>query len=301
MFAKKNSVTLAAIWAVLTIIGAYWYFSNANDLVGAVNEEKALQNALLDSQKKVRRLTQVEKIHADVNLQWKQAKKRIISADEPSFTLSYLNWIVATYSLNIYYDFVLNQQQKSADVTTFAYTLTGEGSYNDINRLIWHLTYEPILYIVESVNLRPNTDGEFVRFTMRLKGYSVDSKSEMLENFSEYQLSDVSTYQGQHDVFKPLILKPPVDVAARNKIPEKPTLPKKQPGEIDVAKASLKAVTASSIFISEGSGEMKQLRVGDSVYLGRLSEIDQNAGKAEFVLVKFGVSETVTLTIDQRK
>ncbi len=302
MFARKNSATLLIIWILLLALGSFWYFTDANNLVGAIKEEQRLSTVLKQSQTEVSRLTKVENIHGEVTTKWQQSPKRIISADEPSFTLSYLNWIMSSYNLNIYYDFVLNSKRKSGDVTKFAYTLAGEGTYNDINRLIWHLTYEPILYQIESISLRPSgKDSEFIRFNMKLQGFTVDSQSDINENFSEYQLTDASAYVAQHDVFKPLVKERIIkNIEVRAK-PKKPTLPKKKPGEIDVRKASIKAVTANSVFISEGGSGVKELRIGDAVYLGRLVAIYQQSGKAEFIITKFGISEKITLSIDPRK
>ena len=299
MFARRNSATLIIIWIILLGVGIFWYMKDTNRLAAAIEQQKSSKRLLEESQKEIKRLTQVETIHEDVSHQWRDRPKRIISAEEPSFTLSYLNWIMQTNNLNIYYDFVLNSKNKKGDVTQFIYTLTGEGNYRDINKMLWLITYEPILYIIESINLKKNSDNsEYVEFSIKLKGFTVDSKTDVNEDFTESHFNLDEIYTAGIDIFQPLVVQKPVE--RKTAIEEKPTLPAKLPGQIDVEKASLKAVTANSIFLTEGSSGLKELKLGDEVYLGKLVNINQTRNEAEFIITKFGRSQRVVLTIDQR-
>ncbi len=303
MFAKRNSLTLVLIWIVILAVGTFWYFQDVKKLTAALTQQKNSKRLLEESQKEIRRLTDVETTHTDISHNWQERPKRIISAEEPAFTLSYLNWILQSNNLNIYYDFVLNSKTQKDDVTEFTYTLTGEGTYRDLNRMLWHITYEPILYVINSFILdQTSQDSEYLRFTIKLKGFTVESKEEADETFVDYTQSSGNVYIPNIDVFKPLVNAPPPPkktFVAKEKV--KPTLPKKQPGEINVENASLKAVTANSIFLSEGSSGLKELKLGSSVYLGKLVRIDQQRNEAEFIITKFGKSQRIVLTIDQRK
>lgn len=304
MFARRNSLTLALIWIIMLAVGVFWYYSDAENLLVAVAEEQQLKLDLQKSQAEVKRLTEVKSTHDKMADQWRNSSKRIISADEPSFTLSYLNLIMSTFNLNIYYDFILNSKAKNGDVTTFTSTIAGEGPYDDLNQLVWHLTYQPILYLIESFAISQSTEPDFVKFSMKIKGFTVDSKSEINEDFSEFQRMVAGGYTRQNDIFRPLLAKKPKAVASTKPSqfkPIVPTLPKKKPGEVDVQTASLKAVTPSSVFISDRGIGMKELKVGDSVYLGRLVAIDQQKGEAEFRLNKLDKMETIILRIDQRQ
>jgi len=299
MFARRNSATLAAILVVLLAVGGFWYFKDTNKLVAAVKEQTELKITLLKSQEEIKRLTEVETVHERMSNQWKESPKRIMSANEPSFTLAYLNRLMSMNHLDIYYDFVLNSKTEKNDVTRFTFTLTGEGQYDAVNELIWHLTYDPILYQIKSVKLRGGSSDEtFRKFNMTLEGYTVARRSESQQNGDvEFPQSTATGYVRQYDIFKPIL---PLRVVSERKKAPKPTLPAKKPGEIDVTKATLKAVTPTSIFISEGSKPVKQLRIGDTVYLGKLVKIDQRRNQAEFVLTKFGKNQNVILKIDDR-
>jgi Tfp pilus assembly protein PilO len=300
MFARRNSITLAIIWLLLLSIGIFWYLKDARQLVDVLKEQRNLSNILSTSQAEIKRLTELEKTHDELKEQWLNAPKVIISAEEPSFSLSYINWISSNNNLTLDYDFVLNEKKKTGNFTKFVYTLSGEGTYNDIYKLIWYLTYEPILYKINSISLsRTNPNSELLRFNMKLQGFTVDSESGMSEEFSEIRTTNGKTVRLQYDIFSPLVKPKPVVVKKAK--PEKPKLPPKLPGEIDVEKAALKAVTNSSIFISEGNSGVVELRIGDRVYLGRLVGINQKTNEAEFIITKFGKSQRIILGIDQRK
>lgn len=300
MFAKRNAFTLALIWVIILAAGLFWYFREGGRLEEIRKKERELQTQLQESQEQIKRLTQVESAHDEINEKWSHSPKRIISADEPSFTLSYLNWIMTSNNLDIFYDFVLNGKRENEDVTTFNYTLTGEGSYNDIYKMLWYLTYEPILYKIEQLTL--NNTGDLLKFNMKLQGFTVDSSgAELQDDLGGLQrLSQTNGVARQRDIFEPLIKPKPVVRSAPKERP-KPTLPPKQPGEIDVEKASLKAVTPNSVFIAEGNSGLKELKIGDPVYLGRLVGINQKRNEAEFLITKFGRTQRVVLKIDERK
>ena len=297
MFAKRNSITLAALWLILLIIGVFWYINDTRSLVAMIKEQVELSSALKESQKEIKRLVTIEKKHSELNDRWLISEKKIISADEPAFSLSYINWIMSRNNLPIDFDFTLNSKRKTKNHTTFVYTLNGEGSYNNIMRLIWYLTYEPILYQINSISLRRTSKGQdFLIFNIKLRGYSVENELE-LDGYSELTPTLQTDIESHHDIFNPLV-KPQPKIVKREVV--KRTLPPKKPGEVDVEKATLKAITSNSIFITHGGG-LKELKIGDAVYLGKLIGINQGANEATFVITKFGRSQSITLALDYRK
>jgi len=297
MFAKRNSITLAALWLILLIIGIFWYINDTRNLVAMMKDQVELSFELKASQKEIKRLVIIEKTHSELNEKWLNSTKKIISADEPAFSLSYINWIMSRNNLPIDFDFTLNSKGASKNFTKFTYTLNGEASYNNIMRLIWYLTYEPILYKINSITLKRTSKGQdFLKFNIKLQGYSVQNDLE-LENYAELTPTFQTNIALQHDIFEPLVKPKPV-IVKREVVKRK--LPPKKPGEINVEKANLKVITNNSIFITDG-GELKELKVGDAVYLGKFIGINQSTNEATFVLTKFGQSQTITLALDYRK
>ncbi len=113
MFAKRNSITLAALWLILLIIGVFWYINDTRSLVAMMKDQVELSSALKESQKEIKRLVTIEKKHSELNDRWLISEKKIISADEPAFSLSYLNWIMSRNNLPIDFDFTLNSKHMS--------------------------------------------------------------------------------------------------------------------------------------------------------------------------------------------
>ncbi|MFQ5822667.1 MAG: hypothetical protein ACE5JB_01275 [bacterium] len=300
MFARRNSITLVIIWILLLIIGVFWYIKDTRKLVEVFNQQRNLSNLLSKSQKEIKRLTEVEKLHDELREQWLNSSKKIITADEPSFSLSYINWISSKNNLSLDYDFVLNEKKKSGNFIKFVYTLSGEGTYNEIYKLIWYLTYEPILYKINSISLsRTDENSELLKFNIKLQGFTVENESEISEDFTDLIPTNQKVVKLQNDIFSPLVKSKPVVVKTPKR--EKPKLPPKLPGQIDVEKAMLKAVTNNSIFISEGNSGVVELKIGDPVYLGKLVGINQKTNEAEFIITKFGKSQRIILGIDHRK
>lgn len=298
MFARRNTITLAAIWLILLIAGVFLYIKDTRKLVDVMKTQVELGQELQSSRKEVKKLIDVEKRHGELSSQWLNSKKKIISADEPAFSLSYVNWIMSKNNLLIDFDFKLNKTSQSEKHIDFVYTVTGEGRYSDILKFVWFLTYEPILYQINAINLSRTSDSnEFLKFSITLQGYSVQSELE-LDGYAELTPTNVAPSVRKADVFNPLVKPKPKKVVRKV---EKPKLPPRLPGQVDVEKATLKVVTSNSIFISDDVNKMVELQVGAAVYLGSLIAINQTTNEATFVISKFGQSQTVILGLDYRK
>lgn len=85
-----------------------------------------------------------------------------------------------------------------------------------------------------------------------------------------------------YDPFKPMILS---------------KLPPNINGLVNVDGSKLVALTNNMAFIMDQEGVMKEMKVGDKVYLGQLSRIDLNRGKVLFNLNKGGIYSTAELTL----
>ena len=88
------------------------------------------------------------------------------------------------------------------------------------------------------------------------------------------------TVNAGQDFFKPLISSEP---------------PANLRGLVDVERSDLRAVMTDKIFIVDENGKAHMLSVGDEVYLGYLTRIDQDKNEAEFTLNKGGIIDRVVL------
>ena len=143
---------------VLMIIGIFLYTRSSKQLEEAKIKSEKLTHQLDGSLEVAKALSTVENKYRFLQQRWEQTPKKILATDEPSFSLYYLNWIVNNYNVALDFDFVLNNITDNGDISTFSFTLTGEGSYHDIYRLIWFLTENPLLYQIESFALQQKSE-----------------------------------------------------------------------------------------------------------------------------------------------
>jgi len=68
---------------------------------------------------------------------------------------------------------------------------------------------------------------------------------------------------------------------------------------IDAEKSRLIGITNDKIFLMDQAGRLQELRVGDKVYLGSLSSIDQANESATFLLNKGGIIDKYQMHIEQ--
>ena len=85
-----------------------------------------------------------------------------------------------------------------------------------------------------------------------------------------------------YDPFKPLILS---------------KLPPNIEGRVNVAGSKVIALTNKVAFIMDQEGRLKEMKVGDKVYMGYLSRIDLTRGRVIFNMNKGGIYSTEVLTL----
>ncbi len=76
-------------------------------------------------------------------------------------------------------------------------------------------------------------------------------------------------------------------------------IPPNTDGLINVEQSRLTGLTADKIFLIDQKGTLQELVIGDEVYLGSLSSINQEDDTAVFVLNKGGIVEKYEMTLDQ--
>lgn len=300
MYETRNSLTIAALVLVVGTAGFLWYRREASQLDRLQARHLDLNKELRLAREAAEKLPGVEKQHAAIQQTWKQAPKKILAVDEPSFSLYYLNWLVAAYDIPIDFDFALNRRAQQGAYTVYTYSVQGEGSYADVYRFIWYITKNPVLYQIRSLEIRQAGTSSRLRFVLELEGYSMNRAGSLepatASSFKSQLVGETVT--SIYDAFAiPRSLRPRRRVSP----PPRPTLPPRPPDLIDVEKASLQAVTQSTVYLRDENGNLVTLSVGDRVYLGRLTRVDLSANEAEFVLNKLGTVQKVILGLGYRK
>jgi len=297
MYAKRNSITIAVLWVILVVIGIFWYSNENKKLKSLRVKNSKLQKQLDGSLEIIKALETVESQYRALKERWSQAPKQIIAAEEPSFSLYYLNWLINSYKIPVEFDFELKNTSNNRDILTFSFLLSGEGSYHDLYRLIWFINDNPILYQIESFNLSQSGEGDLLKFSMVIKGFSLVHKLDSGQEFDFTTLKPVVQRIQFHDAFKPLYRdqkpKQTANIFRQNVPKIKPKVI--DPKLVDIESATLQAVANGCAYIKDNKGKLLTLKVGDKVRFGSLISINQKKSEVKFTLNKNGTTKTVIL------
>lgn len=305
MYAKRNTVTIAFFLLIILAAGIFWVSKESKEIRFFREENKKLNKQLDGSLEIAEALSTVEQKYRQLKLSWEQCPKKIIAAEEPSFTLYYLNWLSTNYGIDLDFDFVLNNINADGDILVFRFELNGEGSYYNIYRLIRFLTENPLLYKIDSFHFKGSTErADLLDFKMQLLGFSSLQKWENDQEFSFDSIRPLAQNISFHDAFKPLgkRVEPKSDQNMFSQKVEKPAPPPPvDDGLIDIEKSSLQAVANGQVYLKDKSGKLITLKMGDKVHLGSLERINQNKSEIEFTLHKNGEQKKVTLGLGYKK
>lgn len=304
MYAKRNSITIGILWVILIAIGFFWYSTENKKIKALKVKQKQLSHQLDGSLEIAKALAGVEQQYRLLRDRWELSPKRIIAADEPSFSLDYLNWLVNQHNFALEFDFELKNITDNGDIVTFRFLLTGEGSYHDLFRLIWHLTENPLLYQIESFTINQSKNQtNSIEFKIELKGFSLTQKLDSQREFNFNSIQPLVENVMFYDSFKPLNRVEPArqatSVFRREPAPIAPKPVDKN--LVDIESATLQAVANERVYIKDKNNKLLTMKVGDKVQYGTLTRINQNKSEVEFVLEKAGGARTVILGLGYKK
>lgn len=304
MYAKRNSILIAILWALIMIIGALWYTRETRRLKDFELNSKELKKQLAGCIEVVQALNAVETKYQDLKERWDYSPKRIISSNEPSFSLYYLNWLTTNYDVNVDFDFVLNNMTDDGDIISFNFSLAGEGTYHDIFRLILFLTKNPLLYQLESFSIsQKKEEDDLLNFNFQIRGFSLSKKWGRENDFSFDSLKPVSEENLFHESFKPVAYitkpKPTISMFDQEKAP-KPPKPVDE-NLLNVEQCSLEALANGQVYLRDSKGKLVTLKAGEKVRFGSLQNINQIKSEAEFIINRDGKTQQIILGLGYKK
>lgn len=297
-YAKRNNLTISGILVLLTIIGFFWYRSEVKALDELTAQTQQLESRLNEDLQVTDTFGQFQVERDSLEKKLVRSSKKLINAVEPTFSLSYINWLIENYDINLDFDFFLNEKKKGENYQTFVYTLNGEGDYPNFCSLIWYITHNPILYNIKNVTLkRSDKDPNLLNFTVMLEGYSMseawesgDDLAMVATHLNWYSEFGYNAFSGRYQA-EP---KPTTAPVARNKPVER-----KPSGLLDVEKASLIAIANNKVYLrSKSDGKVVSLKVGDRVDGGTLQRINHSMNQAEFEVTSSFGTRTVYLKLE---
>ncbi|MGO9480317.1 MAG: hypothetical protein ACLP05_00855 [Candidatus Kryptoniota bacterium] len=286
-YALRNTVILAVFLAVIGSVGLY-----LTDVV----QMKEKRNLIAEAAKYEQTISQRPAVENELNAaegklsemknKYTQRFKVIPANDTTALTYAYLNRIMDASGF-LKFDMLYQGEKVLKQYGYNTYNLKGEADYETLFKFIWYLEHAKLLYKVSDLTLtghevhdetseKPTT---IVPFTMNIDAYYSSVAGVSSEMSGEDPTLNKAVDAG-HNFFKPLISsEPPANVR----------------GLVDVERSDLRAVMADKIFIVDEKGKTHILGVGDEVYLGYLTKIDQTNNEAEFTLNKGGIMDRVVL------
>ena len=286
-YSLRNSIALGAMLLIVLGLGSYWAG------VRQVAQIEALEGVEDDLEEDVMKIKAVLSIYdstlADLNAlrsRWASRTQVVPTNDTPAQTLSYLNELAVRSGSAMDFSFAYKGKRDEPSFSVNTYGLEGEARFETLYAFLWYLEHGRRFYTVDHLEVAyrepeaRNSRWEWVRFKLALRAF--------FEPRSGIESSPTSTHvvcpnAKLHNPFRPLITR---------------TLPENRLGLLDVERAHLQGLTQDLAFISDKNGEPVMLRQGDRVFMGRLSSIDIDRNRVEFVLNKGGLWERLALTVE---
>jgi len=303
MYAKRNSLTILAVLLLLSGLGYLWYRSSAQELARVKAQNQQLTQQLRGALEVAETLIYVTAERDSLQRRWRNAPKKLLNAEEPAFSLSYINWLINQHQLDLDFDFYLNEKKAFKEYTAFSYTLNGEGDYRNICALVWYMTRSPLLYQIKSVTYRRSeSDPKLLNFVIQFEGYSMSKdwevNSELVMNsppldwYTEFEYDAFASMSPFVAETKAVVTKSETEVA-------KPAKPIEQPDLFDIEGASLIAIASDKAYLRARNGKVVAMQTGYQVKNGRLIRVDARANQVEFtVQTSSGSSRIVTMNIE---
>ena len=286
-YSLRNSIAIGVALLVVLGLGGYWA------TVRQAARIETLETAEEDLMADVRRIDAVLSIYdstsADLDRlrsRWAARTQVVPTSDTPAQSLAYLNELVARAGSAMDFGFAFKGRRDEPTYSMNLYGLEGEARFKTFYTFLWHLEHGKRFYAVDHLQVTyrepqaREARWQWVRFKLALRSYfEPESRIEDLPASSELTCPD----RELHNPFRPIITQ---------------TLPENRLGLLDVERARLQGLTKELAFLTGQDGETVLLRQGDRVFMGRLSSIDMDRNRVEFVLNKGGLWERLALTVE---
>lgn len=193
------------------------------------------------------------------------------------------------------FDYALSGITPGADASYYTYQITGEAYFESLFSFIWHVENGRGLYRIRDLSVRKKVS-EVPNPTTGVPRQVV---------LAEFAMAVDAYYSGNPDLSPPdsAFMPPPEAFPARRAAinPFFPYVLETVPGNtddlVDVDADQLLAVTGGSAVFKRGE-DLRTLRSGDRVYLGRIANVDPRVGRVTVDLNRGGIRERVELDLE---
>ncbi len=288
-----NTIVLSVVLVLTTGFGTYMTQKKQPARIERLEQE---ETALRLRQAEVEELL-VEKAGSaeraeDALRRWNSRYKVLPEHLTSPAVVNYLNALSSTGFKT--FNVSMGGLSRGADFSTLSYSIQGEGYFSSLYRFIWNVENGRGLYRVQNLDVEAITVNEpnpetgvdrredIVRFSMSVNAYFAGAEGmtapDSIITVPDYVLPAQTTASNP---FYPLVLD---------------ALPPNTDNLVDVESDSLVSVIGQMAVFRDELGA-RPVRVGDRVYLGRISQVDQNEAVVVAELNKGGIRERVEVNL----
>lgn len=285
-YKTRNIIVLGVFALLISMVGGYFVFINLPNKINEINTR------IQDVDQKIAALQGIDEEIAGIKTLLEEQKEKLSNLDKqlttsgsPAETYRYINSIL-DYSGVLDIDLLYLSSNATENYIYDLYRIKGEGFFPTIYKFLWYLERGPRIYKIQKVSLHGVENRE------------IDStRTNMIVPFDiDFQV----LYTSLEDV-------PPIKRSLRNvkaayvRNPFLPyvyrNLPLNKDELLEVERAELKGILPDRAFIEDHTGKIHEMKAGDKVYLGYVSNIDVENNRVVFILNKGGIIEKHVLKL----
>jgi Tfp pilus assembly protein PilO len=281
-YALRNSVILGVVLLMLVVCGwGYLYYFKDNKIDSLKTKLTHKKETLQKKKKIAGRYPAMAASYEKASKYYRHYQKSLYPNSDQTNVYDFLDRLnhgAAHNNFNFTFSDSITHKKYGVLVTD----IKGIGLYSHVVNFIRGIELSKPLNKITDVAINPvagtlNHDSVSYKFILK----SFYDRSKLLGEASLAINYDV--LNAVHNPFYPIIhtIQPNTD------------------GKINISKSALIAVSSNRVFLIDQNGKMRKVKIGGSVYLGRLTHINLVAGKATFTLNEGGVIKSITLGIQQ--
>ncbi len=278
----RNSIALGVLLLLVFGIGGYISLIYQPGKIKSLQKEaKQIESQLQDNAMQMRAITDMQNTLRETVHRWNNRSKEIPEFDVSSQTYGYLSHIIdesGFMKLNL----AFNGTKSFPKYGFNTYHVIGTAEFPNIFRFIWLLENGRRLYKINTITVRSEEKPDSTKNTPTIRlNYEMDLQAYFT---SEQSLST--------PVANPDSTPQPI-----TSNPFEPSIFQIVPGNtknlVEVDKISVKAVADDKALILDNAGNLVTLKLGDEVYLGKVTAINPEDGSIVFTMNRGGIIDTV--------
>ena len=291
-FKIRNTIALGVIVLLVSIVGGYvTFFYQPGQIEKNTKEIKKISAQLQDNSLQVSSIAALRLKLRETTHRWNNRIKEISESDVSAETFGYLSDIVnESGAQQLKMNLSLAGTKRGGRIGYNSYKLSGTSEFPNILRFIWLMENGRKLFKITNISIT-----------------SVEELSDSLE-FPVISLSyqmDVNAFFTSEKNLSMPVMKPDSTPQPITSNPFQPSILSSSPQNVrqlvDVEKISVKATAGNKALVMTQEGKLVVLKVGDEVYLGRVTAVVPREGAVDFTLNDGGIITTRRKSIQFEK